>query len=80
MHWSGRPACDLHLCLECGVEHIEIASDARPTAYGAAYQPVQEDSRQYSPADFLRKFATVIAVCLGMALLAHVIVTIAGQY
>ena len=66
--------------MECGVEHIDVASDARPTAYGAADRPVENEGTQYSPADFLRQFAVVMALCLGMALLAHVLVTIVGEY
>lgn len=30
--------------------------------------------------DFLRQFGTIIAICLGLALLAHVVVTIVGTY
>ena len=66
--------------MECGVERINLASDPRPTAYGAAHEPVENEGRRYSPGDFLRQFAVVIAICLGMAVLAHVLVTIAGDY
>ena len=65
--------------MECGVEHIDVASDARPTAYGAAHEPVEDAGTRYSPGDFLRQFAVVITICLGMALLAHVLVTILGE-
>ena len=34
----------------------------------------------YSPGDFLRQFGAVIAVCLGLALLAQALVTIVGVY
>lgn len=66
--------------MECGVEHIDVASDAQPTAYGATHEPVEDEGTQYSPGDFLRQFAVVIAICLGIALLAHVLVTIVGEY
>ena len=62
------------------MEHIDVASDARPTAYGAALEPVENAGTQYSLADFLRQFAAVIAICLGTAVLAHILVTISGQY
>jgi hypothetical protein len=65
--------------MECGVEHIDVASHARPTAYGAAHEPVEDEGTQYSPGDFLRQFAVVIAICLGMALIAHVLVAIVGK-
>jgi hypothetical protein len=66
--------------MECGVEHIDVGSDVRPTAYGAAHEPVDNEGTRYPPGDFLRQFAAIIAICLGMALLAHVLVTIAGGY
>ncbi len=50
------------------------------TAFGEAAQPVEESGTQYSPADFLRGFGAVIAICLGLALLAHVLVTVVGVY
>jgi len=42
--------------------------------------PVQDSVTQYSPGDFLRHFGTVIAVCLGLALLAHILVMFVGHY
>jgi hypothetical protein len=37
-------------------------------------------SAQYTPGDFLRELSTVLATCLGLALLAQLLVAIAGQY
>jgi hypothetical protein len=48
------------------------------TAYGAVREPAEETRDQYSPGDFLRRFASVIAICLGLALLAHVLMAMAG--
>jgi GMP synthase-like glutamine amidotransferase len=57
--------------MECGVENTD-------TAFGAAQDRVEESATQYAPADFLRQFGAVIAICLGMALLAHVLVWMVG--
>jgi hypothetical protein len=59
--------------MECGVENVE-------TALHKVDGPVQVSVTQYSPGDFLRHFGTVIAVCLGLALLAHILVMFVGHY
>jgi hypothetical protein len=59
--------------MECGVENVE-------TALHKVDGPVQDSVTQYSPGDFLRHFGTVIAVCLGLALLAHILVMFVGHY
>ena len=59
--------------MECNVQHTD-------TAFGQAQEPVEESVTDYEPRDFLRQFGAVIAICLGLALLAHVVVTIAGIY
>ena len=64
---------DLHPCMECGVENVE-------TALHKVDEPVQDSVTQYSPGDFLRHFGTVMATCLGLALIAHILVTFVGQY
>jgi hypothetical protein len=51
------------------------------TAFGAApveeMQPSDHASRKlYSPGDFLREFAVVLAVCFSLALLAELLVPI----
>jgi hypothetical protein len=68
------------LCMECGVEHIEIASDARQRAFAEADEPVQGTGAQYSPGDFLKQAGLVVAVCLGLAMLARVLVMVIGEY
>jgi hypothetical protein len=50
------------------------------TAFGAEQAPIQESRTTYSPGDFLRQFGAVIAICLGLALLAQALVTIVGVY
>ncbi len=78
LYGSASGPRDPMLCLEHDVENIDIASAARPTAYGAAHETVQQDGSLYAPTDFLRRFALVIAVCLGMALMAHVLAIAGG--
>ncbi|HEY2617956.1 MAG TPA: hypothetical protein VGI78_11495 [Acetobacteraceae bacterium] len=50
------------------------------TAFGQAQEPVAEPGTDYAPRDFLRQFGAVIAICLGLALLAHALVMIVGTY
>ncbi len=69
----------LRVCVEYGVEHTDLAANARQSAFSAAQEPDEQSSTQYSPSDFLRQFAAVIAVCLGLALLAHVLLTVTGE-
>jgi hypothetical protein len=59
--------------MECNVQHTD-------TAFGQAQEPVEGSGTQYKPADFLRQFGAIIAICLGLALLANVLVTIVGEY
>jgi hypothetical protein len=70
---AGTLRVDLHPCMECGVENVE-------TALRKVDEPVQDSVTQYSPGDFLRHFGTVIATCLGLALIAHILVTFVRQY
>ena len=57
----------------CGMETTD-------TAFGEVQAPIQESRTTYSPGDFLRQFGAVIAICLGLALLAQALVTIVGVY
>ena len=64
---------DPYFCMECGVETTD-------TAFEAVQAPVQESRTTHSPGGFLRQFGAVIAVCLGLALLAQALVAIVGVY
>jgi hypothetical protein len=59
--------------MECSVQNLD-------TAFGHAQEPVAEPGTDYAPRDFLRQFGAVIAICLGLALLAHVLVMVGGTY
>ncbi len=50
------------------------------TAFGEVQEPVQDSDPQHTPGEFLRQFGAVIAVCLGLALLAQALVAIVGVY
>ena len=51
------------------------------TAFGTVPETIDDrDARSYAPCDFLRQFGSVIAVCLSLALLAHVLVAFVGVY
>ena len=50
------------------------------TAFGQVQEPIEVSGTQYSSGDFLRQFGAIIAVCLGLALLASVLVAIVGEY
>ena len=71
---SGHAASrDLSSCMECSVEDID-------TAFGHVQETDEASGAEYAPRDFLRQFGAVIAICLGLALLAHVLVTVVGEY
>lgn len=59
--------------MECGVENVE-------TALRKVDEPVQDFVTQDLAGDFLRHFGTVIATCLGLALIARILVAFVGQY
>ena len=50
------------------------------TAFGHAQEADEASGAQYAPRDFLRQFGAVIVICLGLALLAHVLLTLVGEY
>lgn len=59
---------------------MEYSVENTNTAFGLAQEPVEASGTQYTPGDFLRQFGAVIAICLGLALLANVLVAIVGEY
>jgi len=54
--------------------------DNSDTAFCGVRESIDEPATRYAPADFLRQFGTDIAVCLGLALLAQILVSIVGDY
>jgi hypothetical protein len=48
--------------------------NAQSSAFGGVYETDQEPETSFTPGDFLRQTAAIIAICLGLALLAHVLI------
>jgi hypothetical protein len=66
--------------MECGVDKIDTAFRALPCPLDKAHQPAQDARGQYTPGEFLKQAGLVIAVCLGLAMLAQVLVMVVGEY
>ena len=47
--------------------------------FGKAEAPAKEPVSAYTPGDFLRRFAAVVAICLGLAVLANAVVMMVGS-
>ena len=62
------------------MDKIETAFGALPRARDELHRPAQDAPAQYTPGDFLNQVGIVIAVCLGLALLAQVLVMIVGEH
>jgi hypothetical protein len=48
--------------------------DAQSSAFGGVDDTDQKPATSFTPGDFLRQTAAIIAICLGLALLAHVLI------
>jgi hypothetical protein len=66
--------------MECSVDKFETAFGALPRAADELHEPTQNAPAHYSPADFLKQAGMVIVVCLGLAMLAKVLVMMVGEY
>ena len=66
--------------MECGVDKFETAFGALPRALDELHEPAQDAPAQYTPGDFLKQAGMVIVVCLGLAMLAQVLVMMVGEY
>jgi hypothetical protein len=64
--------------MELGVAQMDVASDRR--TYDVAHEAAANPGERYTPADFAWQFASVIAICLGFALMAHVLVALIGAF
>ena len=62
------------------MDKIDTAFGALPRAVDEAHPPAQDERAQYTPGEFLRQAGLVIAVCLGLAMLAQVLVMVVGEY
>jgi hypothetical protein len=66
--------------MECGVDKFETAFGALPRAVDELHEPTLDSPAHYTPGDFLKQAGIVIVVCLGLAMLAQVLVMIVGEY
>ena len=48
--------------------------DVPSSAFGGVYEIDREPEPSFTPGDFLRQTATIVAICLGLALLAHLLI------
>ena len=64
----------------CGVDKIDTAFGVLPHAADEAHRPAPDARVQYTPEEFLKNAGMVIAVCLGLAALAQLLVMIVGEY
>jgi hypothetical protein len=48
--------------------------DVQSSAFGGVYETDQEPETSFTPGEFLRQTAAIISICLGLALLAHVVI------
>ena len=62
------------------MDKIDTAFGALPRAGDESDEPTQDTRAQYTPGEFLNQAGIVIAVCLGLAMLAQVLVMIVGEY
>jgi hypothetical protein len=59
--------------MECHVRNANIAQDVRQHALDAASTTSRDDPAQFTPGQFFREAGAVIAVCLALGLLAHIL-------
>jgi hypothetical protein len=66
--------------MEVGVEHVRSVPDMQASSFGAVKEPDREDAIAYTAGDFLKQTGAVVAVCLGLGLLAQALVALVGIY
>jgi hypothetical protein len=65
--------------MECIVEDIDTVHTVRPVTFEETDQPIQAQNETYTPVDFFRQSGTVIAICLGLAMVAQLLVPMIGN-
>jgi hypothetical protein len=65
--------------MELVMEGTEIMHAAQAGAFKEVHEPYLEPHEEYTPRDFLWRFGAVIAICLGFAMLAQLMVYIVGD-
>jgi hypothetical protein len=65
--------------MECIVAELDTEHVAAPAIFTEAQRPDGAPHEELTPGNFLRQLGTVIAICLGLATLAHVLVFLVGN-
>ena len=52
----------------------ETFGNVQSSAFGGVYDTDQERESSFTPGEFLRETAAIISICLGLALLVHVLI------
>ena len=65
--------------MEWDVKNVDVPN-ARTSSFGAVHEPTEEPNIKYTPGDFLREAGYIIAISLGLGLLAHILLVVPGQY
>ena len=58
---------------------VDTVHATQPAIFTKTDQPIRETHEEYTPGDFFRQFGTVIAICLGLAALAHLVAFMVGD-
>jgi hypothetical protein len=61
------------------VAKVDTVHATQPAIFTKTDQPTREPHEEYMPGDFFRQFGTVIAICLALAMLAHLVVFMVGD-
>jgi hypothetical protein len=73
-------SCALRCCVERPVNEVRFGSDVGVSAGDEVRMTDDHVARTYpTPVEFVGQLGRVIAYCLGLAVLAHVIVAIVGS-
>lgn len=61
------------------MDKIETAFGAPPGVLDESRKPVTTERLQFTPGDFLRQVGLTVAICLGLALLAQMLLAMIGE-
>jgi hypothetical protein len=56
------------------VRQNKTFGDVQSNAFGCVHETDREPESSFTPGEFLRQTAAIISICLGLALLAHVLI------
>jgi hypothetical protein len=65
--------------MELIVDNTSIVHEVEAAGFDEMHKHFPEPDQDYTPSDFLRQFGAVIAICLGLAVFAHLLVFVVGD-